>query len=280
MKWFLPIFLLSALATVQVVSAEDTPAQLRAKQAAAARRVQHSGVQAHTGFQGQQHFQNTPRLNQNPAMQRRYVQPLNTRGLVNQSQQHTPRITPYNGTVYSDAARNAAWRARTNQNWQNNGDPNHGNQNLRNTDSSTSTRDWQNRNGNYDRERFRGSAHLNWDRQRRTRSWWRSHYTRFAVFGGGYYYWNGGYWYPAYGYDPYFSTYSYDAPIYSYNDEDPGQVIANVQAALQQRGYDPGAVDGTYGPNTREALLNFQQDNGLQPTGQIDEATLNSLGMQ
>ena len=72
-------------------------------------------------------------------------------------------------------------------------------------------------------------------------AWWRSNYSRFALFGGGYYYWDSGYWYPAYGYDPYFSTYVYDAPIYGYNDLEPGQVIASVQAELQRRGYDPGA---------------------------------------
>ena len=49
------------------------------------------------------------------------------------------------------------------------------------------------------------------------RDWWRRNYNRFALCGGGYYYWNSGWWYPAYGYDPYFSTYAYDAPIYSYN---------------------------------------------------------------
>ena len=36
------------------------------------------------------------------------------------------------------------------------------------------------------------------------RHWWRSHYnTTFVLFGGGYYYWDAGYWYPAYGYNPY-----------------------------------------------------------------------------
>jgi len=100
------------------------------------------------------------------------------------------------------------------------------------------------------------------------------------LFGGGYYYWNSGYWYPAYGYDPYFSSYRYDAPIYAYEDQDPGQVIANVQSALQQQGYYRGSVDGTYGPMTRRALLEFQGNNGLPQTGQIDEETLGALGLQ
>jgi hypothetical protein len=120
----------------------------------------------------------------------------------------------------------------------------------------------------------------NWDRGHHDRSWWRNHYSRFSRFGGGYYYWDSGFWYPAYGYDPYFSTYSYDAPVYAYNDLDPAQVIANVQEALQRSGYYHGTLDGQFGPMTREALLNYQSDNGLDPTGEIDQSTLESLGLQ
>lgn len=139
---------------------------------------------------------------------------------------------------------------------------------------------WQERNRDgreWNRQAWRNR---NWDRTRRNRSWWRSNYNRFALFGGGYYYWDRGYWYPAYGYDPYFSSYSYDAPIYAYENQDPGQVIADVQSALQQQGYYRGSVDGTYGPMTRRALLNFQGENGLPQTGQIDQDTLGALGMQ
>ena len=132
--------------------------------------------------------------------------------------------------------------------------------------------------GNGRRDRF--AYRRGWDRSRHDRNWYRSRYTRFAVFGGGYYYQNSGYWYPAYGYDPYFANYSYDAPIYSYNDQDPAQVIANVQTALQSLGYDPGEINGTYGPSTRLALLNFQGDNGLPATGEIDQETLESLGLR
>jgi putative peptidoglycan binding protein len=147
--------------------------------------------------------------------------------------------------------------------------------------SNDGNRDWSNHNGSG--HRWSGGDHQgrhhHWDRSRHDRSWWSSRYSRFALFGGGYYYWNGGYWYPAYGYDPYFSTYSYDAPIYAYNDMDPGDVIANAQTELQRLGYDPGAVDGTFGPRTRAAVLDFQRDNGLPVSGEIDEATLDALGL-
>ncbi|MEO5721547.1 MAG: peptidoglycan-binding domain-containing protein [Chthoniobacterales bacterium] len=123
-------------------------------------------------------------------------------------------------------------------------------------------------------------THRRWHRQRQDRSWWTSRYNRFALFGGGYYYFNSGYWYPAYGYDPSYSTYTYDAPLYGYNGLEPGQVIASVQAELQRLGYNPGGVDGSFGPRTRRALIDFQQDNGLPVTGEIDEETLNALGLE
>ena len=136
------------------------------------------------------------------------------------------------------------------------------------------------RTARWDRDHHHRRGDHDWDRRRRDRGWWRSHYNRFALFGGGYYYLNSGYWYPAYGYDPSFNDYAYDAPLYSYDDLGPGQVIANVQAELQRRGYDTGGVDGDYGPATREAILAFQNDNGLQPTGEIDQDTLAALGLQ
>ncbi len=140
---------------------------------------------------------------------------------------------------------------------------------------------WKDRNGaSSEVNRNRWNGNRQWDRTSRDRDWWRSHYHRFARFGGGCYYWDAGFWYPAYGYDPYFTAYTYDAPVYAYNDLDPGQVIANVQAELQRGGYYRGVLDGEFGPMTRRALLDFQQDNGLPVTGEIDEATLDALGLR
>ena len=129
--------------------------------------------------------------------------------------------------------------------------------------------------------RWRNHQHHDWrNRHHRHRDWWRSHYNRFALFGGGYYYWTSGYWYPAYGYDPYYSTYTYEAPLYAYGDLAPGDVIAQVQQELQRRGYYEGEIDGEYGEVTRRALLNFQRDNGLPVSGEIDESTLSALGFE
>jgi hypothetical protein len=110
------------------------------------------------------------------------------------------------------------------------------------------------------------------------RNWWRNHYDRVVFVYGGWYAWNAGYWYPAWGYDSN-AYYAYDGPIYGYNNLPPDQVTANVQAALQQQGYYQGEVDGLLGPLTREAIANYQRDHGLYMTSTIDRPTLASLGM-
>src|SRR5205807_7192884 len=42
------------------------------------------------------------------------------------------------------------------------------------------------------------SYHPEWHDQ----GWYHSHFNRVELIGGGYYYWNSGYWYPAWGYSP------------------------------------------------------------------------------
>jgi hypothetical protein len=112
------------------------------------------------------------------------------------------------------------------------------------------------------------------------RNWYHSHYTRVELIGGGYYFWNAGYWYPAWGYDNSAQYYAYDGPIYvGSRAEPPDRVIADVQAVLQQEGYYTGEVDGLLGPLTRQALTAYQADNNLYTTAAIDEPTLDSLGM-
>src|SRR5947209_7581517 len=116
--------------------------------------------------------------------------------------------------------------------------------------------------------------------ERHDRGWYSSHYQRVELIAGGYYYFNNGYWYPAWGYDPGHEYYAYDAPIYVGKRSDPpDKVIADVQAALQEMGYYRGEVDGLIGPLTREALTKYQADNGMTVTAVIDEPTLDSLGM-
>jgi Putative peptidoglycan binding domain len=109
--------------------------------------------------------------------------------------------------------------------------------------------------------------------------WWTSHYNHIVFIYGGWYYWNANYWYPAWGYAP-DSVYAYDGPIYASSpDYDPAQVVANVQSALQQQGYYQGDIDGVLGPQTRAALAEYQSAQGIEPTGLVDEPTLETLGM-
>ena len=110
-------------------------------------------------------------------------------------------------------------------------------------------------------------------------NWWRGHYRNNITFVfGAPYYWNAGYWFPAWGYNPN-AYYAWDGPIYAYNRLPPDQVIANVQAALQQQGYYRGEVDGLIGPLTRGAIADYQRNHGLYTTSTIDQPTLQSLGM-
>ena len=116
--------------------------------------------------------------------------------------------------------------------------------------------------------------------ERHDQGWYRSHYNRVELIGGGYYFWNNGYWYPAWGYDSSAEYYAYDGPIYvGHRAEPPDKVIADVQGVLQEMGYYKGEVDGLLGPLTREALTAYQTDNGLTTTAAIDQPTLDSLGM-
>jgi len=111
------------------------------------------------------------------------------------------------------------------------------------------------------------------------RSWWRQHCNTIVFVSGGYYFLDGSYWYPAWGYDPLYNYYDYDGPVYTYGNLLPDQVIANVQVALQDAGYYFGEITGSLSVETRAAIANYQRDQGLLITGAIDEPTIESLGL-
>jgi Putative peptidoglycan binding domain len=132
-------------------------------------------------------------------------------------------------------------------------------------------------------DRWQGSQYevfRSYNPERHDEGWYRSRYSRVELIGGGYYFFNSGYWYPAWGYSPQAEYYAYDGPIYvGQRAEPPDKVIADVQAVLQEMGYYTGEVDGLLGPLTREALTAYQNDQGLATTAAIDQPTLDSLGM-
>jgi peptidoglycan hydrolase-like protein with peptidoglycan-binding domain len=53
--------------------------------------------------------------------------------------------------------------------------------------------------------------------------------------------------------------------------------VAAAQRALNTRGYDAGQVDGRMGPRTRKAVRAFQEAEGLEVTGRLDEPTMARL---
>lgn len=53
-----------------------------------------------------------------------------------------------------------------------------------------------------------------------------------------------------------------------------------IQQALNNAGYDVGNVDGTWNETTRTAAQNFQQAQGLEPTGTLTVRTIVALGQE
>ena len=176
---------------------------------------------------------------------------------------------------YNTTVQKKTWQNQTNPNTTL---PNRNWHNNNNQKTTLQNENWQNHNNTWNNNSW-ADARRRHHHEHHDRNWWRSRYSRFALFGSGFYFWDGGYWFPAYGYDPGYNTYSYDEPIYGYNDLDPARVIANVQTELQRLGYYRYAVDGTMGPATRAAIANYQRDTGLSITSAIDGPTLQSLGL-
>lgn len=53
--------------------------------------------------------------------------------------------------------------------------------------------------------------------------------------------------------------------------------VRQVQQQLKQAGYDPGQIDGVYGPRTLRALRKFQRDRDITVTGRLDDQTMQGL---
>jgi His-Xaa-Ser repeat protein HxsA len=93
-----------------------------------------------------------------------------------------------------------------------------------------------------------------------------------------------GYSYYPYGAYSYYDDGYYDdgyaASEYSQSEYDAGDSsVSQVQAALAREGYYHGAIDGSVGPATRNALRRYQQNHGLDVNGRIDRPVLEALGL-
>ena len=60
---------------------------------------------------------------------------------------------------------------------------------------------------------------------------------------------------------------------------DVGQPVKVLQSKLRDLGYNPGPIDGSYGPSTQDALRHFQRDRGLRVNGIAGRETLIALGL-
>jgi localization factor PodJL len=58
---------------------------------------------------------------------------------------------------------------------------------------------------------------------------------------------------------------------------DMKQAVRNIQLILQKNGYDTGAADGVMGDKTKAAIAAFQKANGMEPTGEVNEALVTAL---
>lgn len=58
-----------------------------------------------------------------------------------------------------------------------------------------------------------------------------------------------------------------------------GELVSSVQRRLEYLGYDPGLIDGVWGPISIAALKQFQSGQGITPTGIVDRETLKKLNI-
>lgn len=58
-----------------------------------------------------------------------------------------------------------------------------------------------------------------------------------------------------------------------------GDAVMRVQQALIDQGFDPGPVDGRFGPGTENAVRAFQTNHGLTADGIVGNATWSALGL-
>jgi len=118
--------------------------------------------------------------------------------------------------------------------------------------------------------------------------WWHGHRCRFV--NGEWFIFDLGFdpWYPyGYPYDYYQDdpgVYEGDADYYGQgaydsSDQNADSTIAAAQQQLARQGYYRGEIDGTFGPETRRAIMRYQTNHGLRVTGYLTDDTLRALGL-
>jgi peptidoglycan hydrolase-like protein with peptidoglycan-binding domain len=59
----------------------------------------------------------------------------------------------------------------------------------------------------------------------------------------------------------------------------PAATVSAAQRSLQEKGFYKGNIDGAMTPETQAAISEYQKNSNLNVTGQLDQATLSSLGV-
>lgn len=67
------------------------------------------------------------------------------------------------------------------------------------------------------------------------------------------------------------------ARTYSSNEASQNQRVGRVQSALSRLGYYDGRIDGQLDRDTRQAIVSYRRERGLQVTDQIDRQLVESL---
>ncbi|HJQ84881.1 MAG TPA: peptidoglycan-binding domain-containing protein [Candidatus Binatia bacterium] len=75
------------------------------------------------------------------------------------------------------------------------------------------------------------------------------------------------------------------APVLAHDCDRPGMRhsaadVRHMQQRLNDLGYPVGSSDGVMGPKTHTAIRNFQRDEGLNATGEMNEETREALAEQ
>lgn len=64
-----------------------------------------------------------------------------------------------------------------------------------------------------------------------------------------------------------------------FKEGDSGEEVKSIQIALKKSGFDPGNLDGEFGPGTEAAVIAFQKSEGLVADGIVGYTTLKALGL-
>lgn len=69
------------------------------------------------------------------------------------------------------------------------------------------------------------------------------------------------------------------SPLQLLKEGSSGPVVKQLQQRLQEKGFNPGSIDGVFGLGTKAAVRAFQKANGLEPDGIVGQQTWKALGM-